>query len=161
MVTIHAVATQHPTIAATIKQYYAKIVQGAPVLLPALTATESLRSPIPPSTVLRDYSESHPFIEFAVVPNQPIQAVAAGTVERIEHSEASNWLVYLSHDDEATFLSIYSSLGEVKVRLGQSVQEGETIGTMSATSGALVERFSFALRNASRYVNPRDVILFD
>lgn len=61
-----------------------------------------------------------------------VVSVLDGTVSNVKEDELLGKIVEISHD--GNYVSIYQSLGEVKVKKGDSVSQGQIIGTSGTNS---------------------------
>lgn len=85
-------------------------------------------------------------IELQVAGNALVRAVLPGRVARAGADRALGKLVIIEHSDQV--FSLYGRLGEVGVRTGQDVVQGQMIGTTQGTY------FHFELREGDHLVDP-------
>ena len=99
-----------------------------------------LRWPVASGRVTRGFGESRDALTGATVKNpgvdisaslySPVRAVADGAVILADNVPGYGLTVVLSHGDYST---VYGSCGSLAVRRGQTVREGEKIGTVGET----------------------------
>ncbi|MGB9793108.1 MAG: peptidoglycan DD-metalloendopeptidase family protein [Thermacetogeniaceae bacterium] len=85
-------------------------------------------------------------IELKVKRGAPVKAVLSGRVTRVMEDKALGKVVVIEHSQELG--SLYGRLGEVGVKAGQEVVQGQMIGTVEG------EYFHFELRRGDRLVDP-------
>lgn len=86
--------------------------------------------------------------------NFDVVAILSGTVEEVKEDELLGNIVRINHDNN--LISIYQSLGEVNVKKGDSINQGQVIGK-SGNSNISVElnnHLSFELIHNGVNVNP-------
>lgn len=86
--------------------------------------------------------------------NFEVVSILSGTVEEVKNDELLGNIVRITHDNN--LVSIYQSLGEVKVKQGDQINQGQVIGT-SGNSNISVElnsHLSFELIHNGINVNP-------
>ena len=99
-----------------------------------------LRWPVASGRITRPFGESRDTLTGAMVKNRgvditaslysPVRAVADGAVILADNVPGYGLTVVLSHGDYST---VYGSCGSLSVRRGQTVREGEKIGTVGET----------------------------
>lgn len=85
-------------------------------------------------------------IELRVKKGTPVRAVLPGKVARVMEDRALGRVVVIEHAQDAA--SLYGRLGEVGVKAGQEVVQGQMIGTVEG------DYFHFELRRGDRLVDP-------
>jgi murein DD-endopeptidase MepM/ murein hydrolase activator NlpD len=105
----------------------------------------------------RDW-RTHNGMDFAAEAGTPVKAAAAGTVYTIYNDEALGTTVVIRHEDG--YVTTYSSLSaEVSVTVGQTVELGQTIGTVGTTAlleTALGDHVHFAVTHNGNPMDPED-----
>jgi septal ring factor EnvC (AmiA/AmiB activator) len=82
----------------------------------------------------------------------PVKAVAAGSVVLAEPFGTYGQTVIVSHGDGD--FSVYGSLSRLDVRKGQTIQKGQTVGTVGRTDPDLDAHLHFEMRPKGRAVDP-------
>lgn len=85
-------------------------------------------------------------IELRVERGAPVKAVLSGRVTRVMEDKALGKIVVIEHSKDVA--SLYGRLGEVGVKAGQEVVQGQMIGTVAG------DYFHFELRRGDRLVDP-------
>jgi murein DD-endopeptidase MepM/ murein hydrolase activator NlpD len=83
----------------------------------------------------------------------PILAVAAGTVVYADEMFFEGNAVFIDHGDG--LISMYFHLSDIKVRAGQEVRKGETLGREGATGRATGPHLWFGVRWHDARINPK------
>ncbi len=81
---------------------------------------------------------------------QPIKAAAAGKVAEISGDPANGYSITIIHNEELN--TLYGNLGEVLVKKGQSVKQGENIGEVGKS------QVHFEIRVRGTSVDPLDYL---
>lgn len=85
-------------------------------------------------------------IELKVKKGTPVRAVLPGKVTRVMEDRALGRVVVIEHAQDAA--SLYGRLGDIGVKAGQEVVQGQMIGTVEG------DYFHFELRRGDRLVDP-------
>jgi len=91
-----------------------------------------------------DYSTSH---------GTRVRAVADGTVVLAEDQFFSGNAVYIDHGDELISMSFH--LSEIKVKAGQEVKKGDTVGFVGTTGRSTGAHLFFGVRWHNARINPQ------
>jgi murein DD-endopeptidase MepM/ murein hydrolase activator NlpD len=111
----------------------------------------------PPLTghITADYTQAHPEVVIQGTANDPVLAVAAGTVTAVR-TAGGTVLVEIDHG-ASIGTARYQGLATVSVKQGEYVNEGEVIGRLP---GGDHPALTFSLTQQNRAVNPHDFIDF-
>jgi hypothetical protein len=82
-----------------------------------------------------------------------VRAVADGTVALAEDQFYSGKAVYIDHGDG--LITMYFHLSEIKVKAGQEVKEGDTVGLVGTTGRSTGAHLFFGLRWHNARINPQ------
>ncbi|MBE6977957.1 MAG: M23 family metallopeptidase [Ruminococcaceae bacterium] len=103
----------------------------------------------------RDW-RTHDGMDFAAEAGAPVVAAADGTVYTIYEDESLGTTVVIRHEDG--YVTTYSSLSaDTKVKVGDTVKLGQTIGTVGTTAlleTALGDHVHFAVTHNGKPVDP-------
>lgn len=94
----------------------------------------------------------HPGIDIRCKNGDLIMAAAAGKVTAVNDSDAEGLLITIDHGNEWT--TTYGQVGKAKVKLGDSVSNGQQIGTISKTNVAVEPHLHFEIRHKNEAVEP-------
>jgi murein DD-endopeptidase MepM/ murein hydrolase activator NlpD len=99
----------------------------------------------------------HPGVDFQMAWGSPVLAAAAGRVISCERT-ASGFSIKLDHGN--AWESVYAELAEARVRMGQKVRTGQTIGTSGIVRCIQPEQagFHFGLYHRQKPVDPGKII---
>lgn len=148
---------------------------GTPAVIQTAVAEESYYCPIENCTILKDYNadelqyndtlkqwEVHKAVDLTTDSDAKVFAIANGTVTNIYTNYLEGTVVEISHNNGLT--SIYKSLNsDLKVKLGDYVKQGTTLGTVSSSMARELNsgnHLHFELLLNKVYVNPNDYIDF-
>ena len=99
-------------------------------------------------------------IEFGVKPHEN-KVHASGSGKVVYVNESLKWykkLVIIEHKDD--FVTLYGYLGEIKVKVGDSVRQGEVIGYASPVEGnKKSEHLCFIVREHGKAKNPTEYVV--
>ena len=129
-------------------------------------------NPIPGASVTSEYGPrwgtTHLGIDLGASQGTPVKAAKAGTVNWVQHwdgySKSGNQsygnVVRIAHADGKT--TLYAHLHTIAVRHGQSVNQGQVIGTVGNTGNSFGAHLHFEVATASPFKrhNPRDFVNF-
>jgi murein DD-endopeptidase MepM/ murein hydrolase activator NlpD len=101
----------------------------------------------PPGT-----SELHSGADYAIPVNTPLSAVADGTVLIAEDLFFAGNAVFIDHGDG--LISMYFHLAEPKVKAGQVVKRGDTIGVVGSTGRATGPHLHLGMRWRGARIDP-------
>lgn len=133
-----------PTDAGESLRRFARPVRGAMVGAPGI------RRDSPTGTELRRDG-----IELLARLNEPVRAVAAGVIRRVESLPQGGWAVVTQHP--ARWVSVVSGMRDVVVAPGEAVEPGQTLGLAGRNlDGAAVISLELWLHRQS--VDPRAVL---
>lgn len=93
----------------------------------------------------------HEGIDIAAQSGAPVMAAAPGKVARTFRSLSSGLTVDVAHDG---FLTRYAHLSAIKVRVGESVPAGHTIGLVGSTGVSTGPHLHFEVRVKDQPVDP-------
>ena len=103
--------------------------------------------------------KKHNGLDLAAPQNTPIYSIASGKVIYVGQSfRGFGKMVLIEHDGPEKWASLYAHLNRFKVREGQSVSKGSTIGLMGKTGNASGTHLHFELRYNKRPVDPMKVL---
>jgi len=103
--------------------------------------------------VLEHYKVQNNGIDIMTGQESVVKAVFKGRVSRIVSFPLLNNVVIIRHGD---YLTVYSNLGEVRVREGQEVQARQAIGKVHANAGEQKSELHFELWRGKVIQNPED-----
>jgi septal ring factor EnvC (AmiA/AmiB activator) len=123
--------------------------------------------PTAPGIIIGDYGEHfHPVlkevkirnsgIDIGTEPNSPVKAIFEGEVSKIVNIPGSNVTVIIRHGD---FLSVYSNLIRIKVKVGESVKTSQIIGEAYTEPGSKQGMVNLQIWQENKIQNPRHWIL--
>lgn len=100
----------------------------------------------------KESTTTHAGIDFGIPTGTEIVAPAAGKVVLAENRIATGWTIIIEH--LPGLYSMYYHLSQLKVKEGQSVQQGDLIGLSGATGFATGPHLHWEVRLNSVIVNP-------
>lgn len=102
--------------------------------------------------------EVHKAIDLLTASNEPVYAIADGTVNSISYNLTNGTYFSITHTNG--FVSFYHSVSDVQVIEGQEVKRGQIIAKTSTSSGEASEgnHLHFQLMLKGVFVNPNDYI---
>ena len=140
--------------------------------VPASTSTVIVFDcPVNDCTVSKDYYDNelvedktsgvwktHQAIDYIGAENAEVYSVYDGTVEKVENTLMDGVVITIKHNN--SIKSIYKSLGEACVSVGDSVKKGEQIGVMGTSTGEQAEgvHLHFEVMENDKLVNPNKFI---
>ncbi|MBQ7452728.1 MAG: M23 family metallopeptidase [Clostridia bacterium] len=140
--------------------------------VPASTSTVIVFDcPVNDCTVSKDYYDNelvedktsgvwktHQAIDYIGAENAEVYSVYDGTVEKVENTLMDGVVITIKHNN--SLKSIYKSLGEACVSVGDSVKKGEQIGVMGTSTGEQAEgvHLHFEVMENDKLVNPNKFI---
>ena len=95
----------------------------------------------------------HTGIDFTAPPGTPIQATGNGKVIKADHGRVG----YGNHviiDHGYGYTSLYGHMSTIKVRVGDEIQKGETIGTVGNTGTSTAPHLHYEVRLKGNPVDP-------
>lgn len=98
-------------------------------------------------------SGGNPGIDIAAAPGTPVKAAADGTVTLVSKAVDGSRIVLLRHGP--SLYSVYANLGEVSVKKGDKVRQGEIIGKVADKNPSTLH---FEIRKGTTPVDPADWI---
>ena len=152
-----------------------KNTKSSPAVIQTSNQQTSYSCPVANCTVLKDYNaeelqyndtlkqwEVHKAVDLTTDADAKVFAIANGTVTNIYTNYLEGTVVEISHSNGLT--SIYKSLdSDLKVKLGDYVKQGTTIGKVSSSMARELNsgnHLHFELLLNKVYVNPNDYIDF-
>ena len=152
-----------------------KNTKSSPAVIQTSNQQVSYSCPVANCTVLKDYNaeelqyndtlkqwEVHKAVDLTTDADAKVFAIANGTVTNIYTNYLEGTVVEISHSNGLT--SIYKSLdSDLKVKLGDYVKQGTTIGKVSSSMARELNsgnHLHFELLLNKVYVNPNDYIDF-
>ncbi len=130
-----------------------------PVLWPLEGGRGRIRSNWGPSTdpITGDFSMNHGLIVWDV-PGAPVVSSAHGRVSRVDFdSEEHGWFVEVEHG--FGFRTRYSHLQQVRVRSGDQVSQGQTVGVVGSTGRAVEPQLGFEIWLGTENVDPDSFLM--
>ena len=97
--------------------------------------------------------QPHMGADYTISQGTHVQAVADGTVALAEDQFYAGNAVYIDHGDG--LISMYFHLSEFKVKTGQEVKKGATIGLVGTTGRSTGAHLYFGLRWHGARINPQ------
>ena len=94
----------------------------------------------------------HPGLDIASALGSPVRAVFDGIVEYADWLTGYGYTVILSHP--GGFFTIYAQLDSVDVRKGQTLTQGEQLGTVGESATTQAPALYFELRQGGRAIDP-------
>lgn len=94
----------------------------------------------------------HRGVDVALPSGTPVRAMAGGRVRFAGEMSGYGTVVWLQH--RRGTLSVYAHLSDTRVRTGEAVEPGETIGASGATGSATAPHLHFEVWVAGRPVDP-------
>ncbi len=107
-----------------------------------------------PFTRMREF---HNGLDISGKRGSPIVATADGTVIRSEYNRSYGNIVTVQH--EGRFSTSYAHMLKRKVKVGQEVTRGQTLGLMGSTGRSTGTHLHYIVKDNDREVNPADYIL--
>ncbi|HBG77206.1 M23 family metallopeptidase [Eubacteriales bacterium mix99] len=95
-------------------------------------------------------------IDITAADHAPFYATAAGVVAAVEKHELYGSSVWVDHGDQ--IFSFYGRCGKINVKAGQSVNVGEKLGTIGASSKAAQPMLHFEIWRKDKAVDPLNYI---
>lgn len=152
-----------------------KDTKSSPAVIQTSNQQASYSCPVANCTVLKDYNaeelqyndtlkqwEVHKAVDLTTDADAKVFAIANGTVTNIYTNYLEGTVVEISHSNGLT--SVYKSLdSDLKVKLGDYVKQGTTIGKVSSSMARELNsgnHLHFELLLNKVYVNPNDYIDF-
>lgn len=103
------------------------------------------------------YHGIHPGVDLRAPRGTEVYAIADGTIIEVEEMIVGyGHFVRIAH--KGTISSLYAHLDQVKVKPGQKVARGETIGTVGLTGWSTGPHLHFEIHSGDRSVNPMGYI---
>jgi murein DD-endopeptidase MepM/ murein hydrolase activator NlpD len=97
--------------------------------------------------------QPHMGADYTISQGTHVHAVADGTVALAEDQFYAGNAVYIDHGDG--LISMYFHLSEIKVKAGQEVKKGDTVGQVGATGRATGAHLFFGIRWHNARINPQ------
>lgn len=103
----------------------------------------------------------HYGIDMAALKGTPVRAAAEGTIIEASFGNGYGKTVLIAHT--AGYKTRYAHLNSIKVHVGQTVQNGQIIGTVGATgnvrgNGTDASHLHFEIQHHGRHINPLDYL---
>ena len=99
---------------------------------------------------------AHSGIDIIADKGTKVLAVADGKVTKAEYSSAYGYHIVIEHADG--YETVYAHLQEIKVDVGDSIKNGDEIGTVGATGMATGPHLHLELHDHGEAVNPLNYI---
>jgi len=96
----------------------------------------------------------HSGIDIVTPVGTHVKATADGVVEKIEEGKAYGKYIVVKHDDD--YSTLYATLGEYKVSIGQSVSKGEIIALSGNTGFSTAPHLHYEVIKQGEQVDPAD-----
>lgn len=104
-----------------------------------------------------DYGPSHPGIDLAAGEGSSVYAADAGVVIA-EGDDPAGYGNIIQIDHGNGYLTVYAHLSVIEVRICQSVEAGQQIGTAGSTGNASGAHLHFEVAQDGMYINPWEVL---
>ena len=129
------------------------IPNGSPLKETLITARFGYR--IHPITKKKQF---HRGIDLRAKRNTPVMSTADGIVRYIQNKNKGGFgkMIIISHN--YGFETVYAHLNKTKVKIGDVVKKGDTIGLSGNTGRSTGPHLHYETRYASRVLNPRNFI---
>ena len=96
-------------------------------------------------------------INIAAARGTPVKAAENGVVVYVGNElKGSGNLILVRHADR--YMSAYAHLDRFLIKRGQTVQRGQTIGTVGSTGAVSSPQLHFELRRGTKAINPQGYI---
>jgi murein DD-endopeptidase MepM/ murein hydrolase activator NlpD len=103
-----------------------------------------------------DLSEIHSGVDYALGPGTPVLALADGTVVAAQDLFFAGNAVFIDHGNGLVSMSFH--LSEIKVRAGQDVKRGETLGLVGSTGRVTGPHFHLGVRWHNARIDPQSLL---
>lgn len=97
-------------------------------------------------------STSHKGIDIGAPSGSKVIAAASGTVVIATYSASAGNYVMLNHGGGV--YTVYMHMNSISVSVGQSVSQGQQVGTVGSTGYSTGPHLHFGIRNNGTYINP-------
>jgi murein DD-endopeptidase MepM/ murein hydrolase activator NlpD len=102
----------------------------------------------------------HDGIDFAGVRGSSVLATGEGTVVLVKNSDLpAGFGSYIEIDHGFGYVTRYTHLGEIKVRLGQKVKKGNTIAIMGMSGGSIAPHVHYEVLKDGHQIDPMKVLV--
>jgi murein DD-endopeptidase MepM/ murein hydrolase activator NlpD len=99
----------------------------------------------------------HRGLDYSVPSGTPIRATADGTVVAVKRDRGLGMMIRLDHGNRMT--TTYAHMSEWRVRQGQKVTRGQTIGLSGNTGRSTAPHLHYEVKVNGRHTNPMPYIL--
>lgn len=99
----------------------------------------------------------NPGIEITAPAAGKIHAVTAGRIQELRHETDGRWTIVVQHAQG--WQSLYTYLGQVDVKVGQWVQAGESLGSLTGSDRSGLSQLAFELKKDNQPVDPLTVLV--
>lgn len=99
----------------------------------------------------------HTGIDIALIEGTPLRSVYGGVIEKV-YDGSTNIGKGLKVRFEDGTEGIYGHLSEVKVKVGEMVQDGQIIGLSGNTGRSTGEHLHFALQKNGEFIDPSSIV---
>lgn len=103
-----------------------------------------------------EYGAAHPGLDVAVVSGTEVRAAGGGSVVEVSETAEYGKMVRVAHP--AGYETLYGHLSEVRVRQGERVAVGATLGLSGNTGRSTAPHLHFELRKDGAAVDPMTLI---
>jgi murein DD-endopeptidase MepM/ murein hydrolase activator NlpD len=103
-----------------------------------------------------DLGEIHSGVDYALGPGTPVLALADGTVVVAEDLFFTGNAVFIDHGNGLISMSFH--LSEIKVRAGQDVKKGETLGLVGSTGRVTGPHLHLGVRWHNARIDPQPLL---
>ncbi len=100
----------------------------------------------------------HPGVDIAAPRGTPVRAVYPGRVAFADRFAGYGLLCILDHG--GSYFSLYAHLDELKARAGDTLKQGQLLGTVGETGSLEGPMLYFEIRQGERAVNPEEWVRF-
>lgn len=122
---------------------------------------ESARVKVPFGQIVEERFKTvtlHPGVDIPAPRGTPVRAVYPGRVAFADRFAGYGLLCILDHG--GTYFSLYAHLDELKVHTGDTLKQGQFLGTVGETGSLEGPMLYFEIRQGERAVNPEEWVRF-
>lgn len=97
----------------------------------------------------------HPGVDVAMARGTPVIATAPGIVHELKRSDLqAGYGNYIEIDHGHGWVSRYAHLEDIKVKYGEKVSKGQTIGTVGSSGGSVAPHLHYEILRDGKNVDP-------
>lgn len=102
----------------------------------------------------------HDGLDFAGVRGSPVLATGDGAVTLVKQSDLpAGFGSYIEIDHGFGYITRYTHLGEIKVRIGQKIKKGSTIAIMGMSGGSIAPHVHYEVLKDGHQIDPMKVLV--